>query len=139
MNCINYTAATKIAKSQKLKSNKAFKEWNKENPEKGIPQHPEHTYKDNGWTNWYNFLGNEKSMKTPQKSNRIAKRMATYEQASEIAVREGIKSVQEYIKWKERPNNMPLKPNQTYAGRGWSGWRAFFKTLPAAIEHAWQT
>lgn len=89
----------------------------------GLPSAPNRTYKDKGWIDWDTFLG-----KTEHK--------LSYEEASEIVKREGIKDKEEYLLVYKK-YGLPKNPNRTYNGKGWIKWDYFlgkYHTFEGAKE-----
>ena len=76
-----------------------------------IPTRPNKTYKDQGWVDWTDWLGNEKFL--------------PFEEAREFVRSLNLKSSTEWRSWSksgERPSNIPANPNKTYKDQGWVDW-----------------
>ena len=102
--------------SQGLKSNDEWRTWSKSiaRPH-NIPGHPDQVYKDQGWTNWGDWLGTG----TIASYNRTYR---SFEEARAFVRNLGLKSQSEWIAWaksKDKPDNIPAQPYQTYKDKGW--------------------
>jgi hypothetical protein len=91
----------------------AYKKWHKsENPE-GIPRAPDKKYKDEGWVNWYDWLGTE---------------YWPFEKAREYVRKLGLTSVETFKKWlksEQKPKGMPADVSSIYKNKGWVDWGDF--------------
>jgi superfamily II DNA or RNA helicase len=82
-----------------------------------LPKAPHMVYAGDGWSSWGDWLG----------SGRIASYKLEYrsfEEARAFARSLGVKSREEWLAFarsKERPNDIPVKPERTYAREGWAG------------------
>ena len=56
-NCYSSSELKKIVGDNKIRSQRDFYLWAKKNKDKKISHSPNIVYKNNGWTNWYDFLG----------------------------------------------------------------------------------
>jgi hypothetical protein len=93
----------------------AYKQQNKPLPRK-FPRIPDEYFKRKGtWKGWRDFLGNAE-----QRRN---KTYLGYRDASRVAREAGISNSKEYITWKERPANLPSRPEYHYTE--WKNWKAF--------------
>lgn len=54
---LSYEDAEKVIHSYSLKNNREWRTFIKENKNLGIPASPDRYYKNNGWVNWYIWLG----------------------------------------------------------------------------------
>lgn len=79
----------------------------------GLPSNPSYTYKNEGWTNWFEFLGREKKV------------YPSYEEAKKIVNKKCILNrVQYYSVCKN--NCLPSTPDRYYLDKGWTNWTEFF-------------
>jgi len=93
----------------------AYKRERKPLPRK-FPRIPDEYFSRKGtWKGWRDFLG------FPDQKR--SKHYLGYKDASRIARDAGIKNSKGYIHWKERPLNLPSRPEYFYAE--WNGWKAF--------------
>jgi hypothetical protein len=74
-------------------------------------------YKDN-WTSWGDFLS------TGNISN-SDKKFINYEECKKIIIEKGFKSINDFIKWKDRPKNIPSRPDHIFKNTGWISWSEF--------------
>ncbi|MDE0151625.1 MAG: hypothetical protein OXK80_03895 [Bdellovibrionales bacterium] len=91
-----------------------------------MPADPETVYKGKGWKGWPHFLGTE-----GKNIPRNIKKFRSFEQAQEYVQQEGILSGPKYFELSRSgklPDDMPSSPNETYAGKGWKGWKHFLGT-----------
>ena len=102
-----------------LKSRKEWHEWSKsgERP-RDIPPRPDKAYEEEGWLNFPDFLGYNKSVE-----------WRSFEEARDYARTLGLKSSREWREWSsksgERPPDIPSHPEEVYKGKGWKDWSDF--------------
>lgn len=75
----------------------------------GLPADPRTFYKDEGWTNWVDYLGNERAQEY------------TLEELHRIVRENGIKSKGDY-KASYKALGLPSAPDRVYKDKGWKGW-----------------
>jgi hypothetical protein len=93
----------------------SYKQGKKPLPRK-FPRIPDEYFKRKGtWKGWHDFLGN------PEQRKR--KTYLSYRDAARVAREAGISNSKEYVNWKERPSNMPSRPEYYYSE--WNGWKDF--------------
>jgi len=105
----------------------AYKRSKKPLPRK-FPRIPDEYFIRKGtWKGWRDFLGNPE-----QKRSR---HYLTYRDASRVVREAGIKNSKGYIQWKDRPANLPSRPEYFY--KEWNGWKEFLGTsyLPPDPRH----
>ncbi|MBL7102871.1 MAG: DEAD/DEAH box helicase family protein [Bacteroidales bacterium] len=111
----SYENAKEAAQKIGIKSESKYRIRYRKNPR--LPSKPHNTYKNKGWTNWYNFLGTEMPNFYP-----------TYNEAKNATQKLGIKSLIEYKQhYKENPK-LPSQPDRTYKNNGWIDWNDYFGT-----------
>ena len=54
-----------------------------------------------------------------------AKKFLSFDEAREYVRKLGIKNSTHWRKYKDRPENIPSKPNVKYKIKGWKGWKDF--------------
>jgi len=108
-NWLSYEEAQKIVQKAGIKSCQEYYNW-KERPS-NIPSSPYKTYK-NEWNGWGEYLGTA---------------FLSYEKAKKIVQQAGIKSCREYFSWKERPDNIPARPDIIYKNE-WKGMGEYLGT-----------
>jgi hypothetical protein len=101
------------------------KDWNQYcttgNKPDDIPNNPQRTYKNKGWTSWGDFLG----------TGRVATHLIkyrTFEKARRFAHDLGLKNQKSwyvFAKSNKLPDNIPINPNQVYKDKGWISWGDF--------------
>ena len=101
-----------------IKSHKMYKQRYKEDPK--LPSHPDGTYKNNGWKNWYEYFS----------INRIA-HYPTYEEAKNAVRKLGIKSNTAYKKYHYNDPRLPYSPQIIYKNKGWISFHEFLGISPA--------
>ena len=106
---LSYHEAQKIVQQAGIKTVTEYRNW-KEHPN-NMPAAPNKTY-TNEWNGWGDFLGTD---------------FLSYHEAQEIVQQAGIKSNQEYKRWKERPSNIPANPNDVYKN-DWNSWGEYLGT-----------
>lgn len=84
---------------------------------KNFPRKPDEYFKKKDvWKGWPDFFG--KPEKFTEKS------YLTYQDASGLCQRQGIKNSIEYRTWTNKPPNLPARPDQFYK-ESWNGWESF--------------
>jgi hypothetical protein len=93
----------------------AYKRAKKPLPKK-FPRIPDEYFIRKGtWKGWPDFLGYPEHKKSRYYLN--------YRDASRVVREIGIKNSKEYLRWKERPANLPSRPEYFY--KEWNGWKDF--------------
>jgi len=93
----------------------AYKRGKKPLPKK-FPRIPDEYFIRKGtWKGWRDFLGYPDQKKS--------RNFLGYKDAARIARNSNIKNSKEYLSWKERPSNMPARPEYFYSE--WKGWKDF--------------
>lgn len=122
-NIYSYEKAKKYVNNLKLKN---WKEWmliakSGQLPHE-IPKDPSRAYKNDGWNNWGEWLGNGK-VATKELD------FLTYEEAREYVQRLGFKNTSEWRQYtKNKPANIPSNPEKVYKGKGWINFSDFLGT-----------
>lgn len=108
----SYSEARSAAQLLGIKNNSDYRARCKEDIK--LPLAPNHFYAENGWVNWYDFLGKEKSLF-----------YETYYEA-QVAVSElGIRSQPEYVDRHREDSKLPVTPQSFYSDLGWTNWYVF--------------
>jgi hypothetical protein len=95
-----------------------YKRNNKPLP-KHFPRIPDEYFTRKGtWKGWRDFLGNP--------NQRRSRHYLSYKDAARVAREASIKNSKEYLQWKERPGNLPARPE--YFFDEWNGWKDFLGT-----------
>lgn len=93
-----------------------------------IPNYPAKPYKNEGWTNWGDWLGKN----TYQGS---AKKL-TYKDARKFVHKLKLKSSKEWTEYCQsgnKPKNIPKRPSAVYKNKGWKSWGDWLGT--GAVAH----
>lgn len=107
-----YAEAQTSAQTLGIKSQRDYRSRYQEDPR--LPATPHQFYAETGWTDWYEFLGNEKPNLYP-----------TYAEAQVAVQTLGIKNLSDYLaRYREDPR-LPAAPHQFYADAGWRNWYVF--------------
>ena len=113
----DFKSAREFAINLKLKG---VEEWNKYcksgNKPEDIPQSPDNTYKDKGWTSWGDWLGTG-SVATQKLSKQYLSFKEAREEARKLAKQYNIKNWKDWqnaVKKGLIPKNIPLNPRQAY-------------------------
>lgn len=109
---LSFVNLKQIVQNKRFKTIKQYKLWAKKN------KHilcPDKSYYDNGWKDWFDFLGTKKRMFLP------------YCKAIKLIHELKFNSQIEYFSWhkKIKPNNVPASPNEHYKDNGWTTWYAY--------------
>ena len=121
---LRFEKARNYVRSLSLVSQDEWKEWSKsaERPVV-IPSRPDRDYKGEGWLSWPDFLG-----------YRPAGEWLDFEEARDFARSLGLKSVKEWNEWskgRDRPPDIPSRPDKVYKDEGWKGYVDFLGYRPA--------
>ena len=93
----------------------AYKRAKKPLPKK-FPRIPDEYFSRKGsWKGWRDFLG--------YPEHKRSRFYLNYRDASRVAREASIKNSKEYIGWKDRPSNLPSRPEYFY--QEWKGWKDF--------------
>lgn len=96
----------------------AYKRAKKPLPRK-FPRIPDEYFTRKGsWKGWRNFFG--------YPEHKRSRFYLNYRDASRIAHEAEISNSKEYIGWKDRPPNLPSRPEYFY--KEWNGWKDFLGT-----------
>lgn len=109
---LNYSEARAAAHALSIKSIPAYKKHCKKDPR--LPSCPNKFYADDGWTDWYDFLGNAKP-----------DLYSTYAEARAAVQALGIKTLPDYNKRYKDDLRLPSAPHKTYTAAGWTNWYGF--------------
>ncbi len=83
---------------------------------RNFPRLPDEYFKRRGsWKGWRDFLGH------PAQNRK--KPFLTYRDAARIVRLAGIRNCKDYRDWKNRPSNLPARPDLTY--EEWQNWEQF--------------
>ncbi|GMI11237.1 hypothetical protein TrRE_jg8357 [Triparma retinervis] len=104
---LSFDAARTLARAQKLKSMKEFKQWKPKPPD--MPSHPDAKYKNDGWKGYPDFLGYS----------------LPFDEVRKLAQAQKLKSWVEFKQWKPKPRGMPSQPDKKYKNDGWKGYPDF--------------
>lgn len=108
-----YAEAQSIIQSLGIKTRKAYLRTFRQYP--GLHYQPNKFYANIGWTNWYDFLGKDKSPF-----------YATYAEAQLAAQAMGIENSIDYQRNYRNDPKLPRHPSSVYANVGWTNWYQFF-------------
>jgi superfamily II DNA or RNA helicase len=117
-NFMPFEEARAYVRKLKLKDQKAWVSYTKSGDKpQNIPANPPTVYKTNGWIGFGDWLGNS------NKSNR-GRVYLNFSEARKIVHKLNLKSVYEYQEWhrKNRPLNIPSKPERIYGNEGYISW-----------------
>lgn len=121
---VPYERAREWARSLNLCSSKEWQDYSAgrrpDLPKRptDVPASPDTTYENAGWVSWADFLDSE----------RFRIKYASYAEASQWGIANGIKTGDEWATFPDRPENIPASPDKFYATDGWLGWGDFLGT-----------
>lgn len=107
-----YTEAQVAVQAMGVKSTSEYEASYRRDPR--LPCNPRVFYVGKGWTNWYDFLGKERSPF-----------FATYAEAQTAAQNLGIKGFNDYRRRRAECAKLPFHPEKLYANSGWTNWNEF--------------
>jgi len=118
---VSFTDARKFVRTLNLKGRVEWREYRKSGKKPDdIPSNPNLIYKNKGWVNLGDWLG------TGNISDRErTKNFLPFTDAKKFTHSLRLKSQTEwfeYCKSDNKPENMPIKPNQSYKNKGWKNW-----------------
>jgi len=113
----SYNDCVLFLKEIELSGHNSFIEWFSLIKPIDIPSNPHIIYKEK-WVSWGEFLstGNICNSK---------KEFIDYKMCRDIVIKNNIKTVNDFCKWIDRPENIPSKPNIIYKNNGWISWSDF--------------
>jgi hypothetical protein len=117
-----FEKARAIARQLGIKTEKEWRKYRRFDERiKNIPSAPDQTYRNGGWTSWYEFLGHEL---------RAIKResMLPFEEAREKVQSYNIQSLKEFYSLRKQgklPKGIPVHANLVYKNKGWKNWPNF--------------
>ena len=116
-----FEEAREFARSLNLKGQKEWFAYHKENKPEGIPRNPNEAYKDKGWKGMGDFLGT---------GNLSTYEWLPFEEAREFARSLNLKSGKEWFEYHKnnKPEGIPVAPDQVYKDKGWTSWGDFLGT-----------
>jgi hypothetical protein len=98
----SYEEAKKWAQKNNIKTSR---QWIDSEKPDNIPIRPDRHYKGKGWINWATCLENGKF---------VNREWASYEEAQQYAREKGIKTSRQWAQDKNRPINIPSRPDRVY-------------------------
>ena len=110
-----YVEAKQAVRKLGIKSRKEYIEGKRYKEDLRLPSQPNVYYKDKGWTKWSDFWGT---------------RYLTYEDARVAVQKIGIKTRQDYLKYKRYKEDplLPSDPEKKYRSMSWTNWYDFLGT-----------
>lgn len=93
-----------------------------------IPVAPHLAYRGKGWSTWADFLGAPYQKASQLYGLRRSLKLLGYAKAREHVAQLGFETAQDFRIWArsgQRPENIPVHPEVTYAGKKWKGWSHF--------------
>jgi hypothetical protein len=103
--------------------------WSRSNKRpKEMPLAPHLAYRGKGWTSWAAFLGENYQRAAQLTGLRRPMKLLSYTKARAYVAQLGLASAQDFRIWARsgaRPENIPVLPDVTYAGKTWKGWSHF--------------
>ncbi len=113
---MTFEEAKKFVQSKNIKSKSDYRKLRRVAENSSLlPSMPERKYKDNGWIDFYDFVG---------ETSKRSIDYLPYEEAKEFVIGLGLKNQKDWYAWQaspERPLNIPSKPERIYNGSGWKG------------------
>lgn len=109
--------ASEFARGLGIKSSDEWQEYCKssECPD-DIPATPEKVYRNEGWIDWYDFLGKSKnSFRSFKKSRQFVRKLKL----------NSLKEWKIYSESGKKPDDIPSRPNKVYRKKGWIDWFDF--------------
>jgi very-short-patch-repair endonuclease len=95
----------------------SFVKWYNLTKPNNIPYNPSIVYKEY-WISWGDFLS------TGNISN-SEKKFSNYDECKKIVIEKKFKSINDFIKWSDRPDNIPSRPENIFENNGWISWSDF--------------
>ncbi len=98
----------------------SFVKWYNLTKPNNIPYNPSIVYKED-WISWGDFLS------TGNISN-SEKKFSNYDVCKKIVIEKNFKSINDFIKWSDKPDNIPSRPENIFKNDGWVSWSDFLGT-----------
>lgn len=95
-----------------------------------IPTAPHNSYKNHGWTNWYDWLGKPTPKQKWLSYNKAKKFIHSLNLASQSEWKK-------YLKHNKLPENIPRNPSLVYRGKGWINWYDWLGNTP--LSEKWMS
>jgi superfamily II DNA or RNA helicase len=117
----NFIEARRYVHSLKLKNQKEWNIYCKNDKPFDIPSNPNKAYINDGWVSFGNWLGTD----TISNFNKV---YLPYNEAREFVRKLGLKSNmqwREFSKSAKKPDNIPTNPQTKYKNNGWYDWADF--------------
>jgi superfamily II DNA or RNA helicase len=117
INFLTYNEAKQIVHKLNISNVKQWNDYKKlyKLPE-GIPKTPEEVYKESGWTNYFDWLGNKQKLFIDFKKARVFAQKLKFKSRAEWT---------RFTKSDDFPDNIPTVPSKTYKNSGWVDWSDF--------------
>jgi hypothetical protein len=113
----DYEQARDFVHSLNLANVKEWNAWKKlAGKPPDIPSKPDRIYKEEGWSDWGNWLGTNR---TPRNQFR------EFGKAREFARSLKLRNMNDWQRWaatSDRPKDIPKAPDSSYKNKGWIGW-----------------
>jgi hypothetical protein len=121
--------AKSFARSLGIKNRRAWTEWARSEacPE-DIPVAPNMIYRGAGWIGYGDWLGTDRRARVLQPR--------TFKKARDFVHSLGLSSRDGWVEWcasGARPDDIPVNPGSTYAGKGWKGFGDWLGTGTVAV------
>eukprot|EP00947_MAST-08B_sp_MAST-8B-sp1_P003548 g3548.t1 len=117
---LSYEEARAWVHQRKLKSHKEWREWSKSGQRpNNIPSAPDRVYRGKGWVSYMDFMGFE-GKALSQNGDYLP-----FVSARAWVRERNLKSANEWQEWsksRQRPSNIPGRPDQVYRDKGWVSW-----------------
>jgi hypothetical protein len=111
-----FEEAKRLVRELKIPSNKIFVKLKQQGKlPRGIPAAPDHVYRNKGWTNWPDILGNYYRALPFEKARNIVRGFKC----------KGMDDYSRLYKQGKLPRGMPYNPAEVYGNKGWRGYPDF--------------
>lgn len=121
----SYSEAQAVVNAMGVKNVKDYNARFRQDPQ--LPATPHQFYSGAGWTDWFDFLGKEKSC------------WYSYAEARAVVLAMGVQGSKEYrARYREDPR-LVAEPNRLYTNAGWVSWNDFLGKEPRREKQSWYT
>lgn len=117
---LGYLECKEYLISIRLNGYNSFVKWYNLTKPNNIPYNPSVAYKED-WISWGDFLS------TGNISN-SEKKFSNYDVCKKIVIEKNFKSINDFIKWSDKPDNIPSRPENIFENNGWVSWSDFLGT-----------
>jgi len=127
-NYLPYNHASDWVRAEYIQSRSQYQKWIAREAPAQMPKAPWRVYDE--WDGWPAFLNNDNEF-----ANANPHQYRVWSEALVYAHASGIANQQAWFKYKDHPDDIPIRPDFVYRSKGWMGWYSFLGTGPQSLAH----